>query len=119
MSQQTLFKILLMVWAAAFAWSFISFSTAAPTGDGFTRGLNRVTGFLGWQGLATILAVAVWITGRGANLTGLQKWISRTPALMALALVLAVLSLVLWSVFTKPSPISPPPPGPVTEPVQN
>jgi hypothetical protein len=46
-------------------WGCPAFAlTAEPTGDGFTRGLNRLTGFVGWQAAGMILALIAWLSAR-------------------------------------------------------
>jgi uncharacterized protein with von Willebrand factor type A (vWA) domain len=43
---EQLFALLIAIWGGVFTWSIIGFVTGEPTGDGFTRGLNRITGLL-------------------------------------------------------------------------
>ncbi|WP_425416976.1 hypothetical protein [Oricola indica] len=88
--------VLLAVWAGLFIWSFIQFSITEPTGDSFTRGLNRVTGFLGWQLAAGLVAVPVFFLGRGHPRGSGLRWASRLPAAAALALVLAIVGFIVW-----------------------
>ena len=57
--------ILFALWALAFGYAFVAFWITPPEGDGFTRGSNRVLSYLGWQGIAGMIAVAVWGVGRG------------------------------------------------------
>lgn len=115
MRATTLVLFLLVLWAAAFVWSFWAFATTAPTDFGFTRGLNRVTVFLGWQMAAAALAVLVWFAGyriaRGAPL----RLFSRLPGLVALLLILALLALVIWANLGRPPPQTEPS-APVTGP---
>ena len=52
-----------IVWAVAAVWlvlflaSFVVLQVTPPTGDGFTRGLNRIASFMTWQGAAFGLAM--------------------------------------------------------------
>jgi hypothetical protein len=50
--------VLAAVWAVLFAASFGAMWLIDPVGDGFTRGLNRVTAFLGWQTAALAVSLA-------------------------------------------------------------
>lgn len=84
--------VLFAAWLAAIALSFVAV-TQAPTGDGFTRGLNRITGFLSWQIAAGVIGVGLWIGVRGAPAGDRIKWFSRLPGLWAAILFLA---LVVW-----------------------
>ena len=51
------------VWALAWVGSFAAFALIGPTGEGFVRGMNRVTVLLGWQGVAVMLSIAVLCAG--------------------------------------------------------
>lgn len=88
--------VLLAVWAGLFVWSFIGFSITEPTGDSFTRGLNRVTGFLGWQLAAGLVAIPVFVLGRGHPRGSAMRWLSRLPVAAALALLLAIVGFIVW-----------------------
>lgn len=100
--------ILFGLWAAIWVWSLIFLAITEPSGDGFTRGLNRVAGFLGWQGVAAALAVAVWIMGRG--LAGGARWATRLPLILALLLVLGIAGMIGVALLGS-SPPTPPATG--------
>lgn len=89
--------IALALWAAAFAYSFWVFQATAPVGDGFTRGLNRVTGFLGWQVLAGVLAVIAFALGRALPRGRVMRRMSVLPLAFAGLLAAAVALLILWA----------------------
>ena len=57
---------LLLLWAGLFGWSFVDFSTTEATGDGFTRGSNRLLAFLQWQFVAGIVEGHA-VLGHGAT----------------------------------------------------
>jgi len=119
MNRHTLTLALVAIWAVLVALSIWQLTTLAPTGDGFTRGLNRVTAFLGWQAAAALVALAAWRAGRGVRAgTGLH-WLSRVPLLLALALAGGIAALILWARLSKPAPVGPadPPAKPATQPV--
>ena len=111
-----LLQLLIVLWLAAYAASFLQFALTGPAGDGFTRGLNRVMAFLGWQIGAGLIGCAIWIAGRDLPLGRAGRWLLRIPALLALALATAILALVLWARLARPAP-APPEPAPVTMPV--
>ena len=52
-SQMILLAIILL-WASLFALSIIAAVSAEPTGDGFTRGMNRTAVFLKWHAAAVV-----------------------------------------------------------------
>jgi hypothetical protein len=85
----------LALWAASWAMSFYAYATNAPTGDGFVRGLNRVTAFLGWQLAAAVPAFAAWILGRDWPRGTGVRIVSRMPIQLALALAVALGGILL------------------------
>ena len=94
-----LLAILLAAWALAFAWSGSAGLTTQPNGDGFARGLNRVGVFLGWQGVAGLIALAAFAVGRGwPKGSGIRR-VSAVPFWFAIVLVAALLALVAWARF--------------------
>lgn len=92
----------LALWLVAWGYSVVFVISADPTGDGFTRGLNRISGFLGWQGVAGMLAFAVWGVGLGFPKSSGIRRISAVPLGMALALILLIIGVVVWGGFTQP-----------------
>ncbi|MEM9969581.1 MAG: hypothetical protein AAF762_00570 [Pseudomonadota bacterium] len=91
--------VLMAGWALSFAYAFYFFATEPPTGDGFTRGLNRVSGYLGWQGIAGTFAIAIWGVGRRWQAGSGVRRLSWVPILLALAQVLAIVALIVWANF--------------------
>ena len=87
---------LLLLWAGLFGWSFVDFSTTEATGDGFTRGSNRIVAFLQWQFVAGIVAVPVYMVGRNEVGGTALRWASRAPLALATALLAAIVGLLLW-----------------------
>lgn len=83
-----------LVWGALFVYSFFSTSGVEPTGDGFTRGLNRVTLFLQWHSAALVTAIGVLIAGwRLANQR--RRWLSRLPAMVHIVAIAGLVVTVL------------------------
>ncbi|WP_425408671.1 hypothetical protein [Hyphococcus sp.] len=70
---------LFIAWAACVALGFNAYMTLEADGSGFTRGWNRVSAFLQWQGYALIAAIAGSIAGRVASATGVMRFASRIP----------------------------------------
>ncbi|MBV1896226.1 MAG: hypothetical protein KUG70_07190 [Rhodobacteraceae bacterium] len=104
MSAQKLAFILFGVWALVYTGSFVSFIMAEPTGDGFTRGLNRITNFLGWQFGAGILALIIWSMGKHFEAGSKGRWLCRLPVLLAFGLVLFVIGIIVFANITHPPP---------------
>lgn len=105
----------LALWVLVFAGSFVVPWLTPATGDGFTRGLNRISGFFGWQLAAGVVALVVWVLGSRLERKTAARRVSRLPASAFGLLVVAVLAVILAANFRKPAP-QPEPPGPVTAP---
>lgn len=103
-SQSRMFLLMVMfaLWLGASAYSVVFLIDTDPAGDGFTRGLNRITGFLGWQGVAGMLAFAVWGVGLGFPKGSGIRRTSAVPLGIALALILLIIGIVIWARFTHP-----------------
>ena len=108
--------ILLALWAGLYAASFLLAHHTAPTGDSFLRGINRLMVFFQYQIAAGVAAMAVWWRGRSLARGSWQRWLSRVPVGMALALVLLVVGLILYANLQKPGQTDhvPDPDRPVT-----
>ncbi|GIX13843.1 MAG: hypothetical protein KatS3mg118_1802 [Paracoccaceae bacterium] len=96
--RRAVLRILFGAWAAVWLGAVVAFLSTPATGDGFTRGLNRVMLFLGWQGAAALLALAAWLAGRRA--TGRERLAARIPALLSGLVLGGVAAIVLWAVAT-------------------
>ncbi len=119
MSRRTLVIVLLLVWLAMLAWSVIGARITPPTGDGFTRGLNRLALFMGWQAAAGVLGLVIFAGGRGLP----RGWLRRltwAPLGLAGLLVAGIVALIVWarinSWMHRPA-ADVAPPAAVTEPV--
>lgn len=105
------------LWAVIFALSFILAFSIEPTGDGFTRGLNRISALIIWQGIAIVVAVVAWLLGLRISKDGPHsRWISRIPVITHAVIVLLFIGLVLVLRFASPAFEPGVPPGPVTAP---
>ncbi|MEO0692488.1 MAG: hypothetical protein AAFY90_06405 [Pseudomonadota bacterium] len=88
------------VWVLAYGYSFAVFALTEPTGDGFVRGMNRVRVFFGWQGVAGMLAIAIWGLGRQWPKGSPARRISLVPIGLALLLIAGISGLILWTQVT-------------------
>lgn len=104
----------LVLWALAFAASFLTLVLTEPTGDGFTRGLNRVTNFLGWQVAAGLIGIVLWVVGNGLERGTWPRRLSRAPAAVFGLLVAAIVGLILYANLSRPAPVQVPPAKPPT-----
>lgn len=86
-TKRTLLWSLFALWLLTYGWSFVVYQTTDPTGDSFTRGLNRISNFLGWQVAAAIVGVPVWFLGRMHSKTSVASWFTRLPLMLAGLLV--------------------------------
>lgn len=117
MPARQLTLILTALWAAAYVASLWGLLMLEPTGDGFTRGLNRVTAFVGWQFAAGLIGLGVWMAGRGLPVGSMARRLSRVPALLGLLLALAIVGLIAFVNLTKPAAqTEPAPPARTTLP---
>lgn len=115
MTRKALIWVLLAGWALAYAASVAAFLSLESAGDGFTRGLNRLMAFFGWQIVAGAFASAVWLAGRNQDHAPLRRWLVRLPALMAGLLVILVIVIIALARLSHPDP-APPPPTRITLP---
>ena len=91
--------LLLALWAMAFGYAFYHFATAVPTGDSFLRGMNRVLGYLGWQGVAGMIALAVFALGRDWPKGSPVRKITFVPLFLAILHVWAIIGVIAWARF--------------------
>ncbi len=99
MTRQRLAWTLLGVWLAVYVWSVLVMQTTPAEGDGFTRGMNRITSFLAWQGVAAVLGLLIWRLGQSFAPATAGRWLSRVPTLLAGLLVVAILGLIAFAGF--------------------
>ena len=106
------------LWSLAYLWSFSILIWTEPAGDGFTRGLNRVAGFFGWQLGAAIIGFLICMFGRQLP-NGGRRWLSRMPILLGFLPILFVLAVIGYAWMkdfsNPPQPYVPPTSAPTTE----
>jgi hypothetical protein len=101
MDRRAITWMLVGLWAVLFATSFIMGVTIPPEGDGFTRGANRVSAVLIWQGVALLVAlVALFVGGEGETPKG--QLLARAPFLVQFMLALIVAAIVAYTLLTEP-----------------
>lgn len=104
MAQDNDTRMLLLIglaalWVLAYGYSFSVFTLTEPAGDGFVRGMNRVRAFFGWQGVAGMLAIAIWGLGRQWPKGSPARRFSGIPIGLALALMAGMVGLIVWARF--------------------
>lgn len=85
--------VLFAAWVLAFFYAFVAYTTASHEGPGFPDGLNKPAVFLGWQGVAGVLAVAVFGVSRRWPRGSAVRKLGAVPLAIALALVLVVVGV--------------------------
>lgn len=95
--QRLLLTVLFATWLIAFGYAFFSFAATQPRGDGFVRGMNRVTSYLGWQGIAGMISVAIFSVGRGWTKGTTIRRMSLVPITVAFLHVAAIGGVILWA----------------------
>jgi len=73
-----------------------------PTGEGFVRGLDRVTGFLAWQAAALVAALAALWCARAdrTRLGRLERRLGHLPAAISGLLFLGLAVLIAYGVLS-------------------
>lgn len=99
-TKRTLLWSLFALWLLTYVWSFVVFQSTEPTGDSFTRGLNRISNFLGWQVAAAIIGVPVWFLGRMYSKASVASWFARLPLVLAGLLVVIPLGFFALNYFS-------------------
>lgn len=84
------------VWVLAFAYAFVAYARARYEGGGFPDGLNKAVVYLGWQGVAGTIAVAVFGLGLGWPKGSGVRRLSVVPLVVAALHVVAVVAAWLW-----------------------
>ncbi len=95
-SRALLLMGLLALWLAAYGYSVVVLVTTQPVPAATIPEAKRMVGFLGWQGVAGMVAFACWGVGwsfpRGSGI----RRVAAVPIVMALALVLVMAGLAVF-----------------------
>ena len=100
MTAKQWFAVALVVWATAFAGSFVAWYLTEPVGSGFTRGSNRAGVFLTWQAVAAVLALVVLKLGRGQARASFARRVSYVPLASLGLWLLGVALVVAFGILT-------------------
>ena len=84
--QRLLLTALFAAWVIAFAYAFYAYASTIPGGGGFVRGMNRITSYLGWQGIAGMIAIALFSVGREWPRRSAVRRMSGLPLLLSMIL---------------------------------
>ena len=101
---------LAVLWAGSWLWSVGQYVLTEPTGAGFSRGLNRVASFFGWQFAAGAVAVIIWLVGVPAARSPGYRWAARIPVILALVPLLLVAGVMAHALVMRwMDPVGPDP----------
>ena len=93
-------RLLLMVlyagWAICFTYAFIAYARAPYEGPGFPDGLNKPAVYLGWQGIAGMLSIAVFALGRAWPKGGAVRSLTAVPFVLAVLHILLIGGVLMW-----------------------
>ena len=95
-----LLTVLFAFWAMAFVYSFVAFALTEPDDIGFTMGMNRIRAFLGWQGIAGLLALCIFGVSRSWPPGASVRRLGLVPLVPALGLGAVLLGLIGWAAMT-------------------
>lgn len=98
MGRSLIFWMMFGGWASLSLLSVVVPLLTPATAEGFVRGLNRVSLFLLYQAGAITLAAALLAMARSQP-AGPRRRLAQTPALVALAQLLALGAVILWGQF--------------------
>ncbi len=92
-----LLTVLCAAWVIVFVYAFVAYANAPYEGAGFSDGFNKPAVFLGWQGIAGVLAFAVFgvsrVWPRGAS----ARTLGNIPLIIAALLAASVVGFIFWA----------------------
>ena len=97
--QTTRIQVLLGLWSGLQIASILWRNLTVPTGDGFTRGMNRLSGILGFQGVAAILALSLFVLARRSGLAQTWRIIATVPFALTTLSILGLVGVILWTLL--------------------
>lgn len=90
-------SVLYAAWVFVFVYAFIAYDRAPHEGAGFPDGLNKIAVYLGWQGVAAMLALAVFGLGRGWPKRSGVRRLSAIPLGIAGLHAIVVTGVIFWA----------------------
>lgn len=84
-------------WVMVFVYAFVAYDRAPYEGAGFPDGLNKPAVYLGWQGVAGMLAIAVFGIGLGWPKRTAVRGLTAVPLIVALLHLLAIGGVAFWA----------------------
>lgn len=92
-----LFTFLFSAWVLVFLYAFVAYARAPYEGAGFPEGLNKPAVYLGWQGIAGMLALAIYGVGRSWSKGKGVRALAAVPIMLATLQVIAILGILWWA----------------------
>lgn len=87
-----------VIWVACVAYGFVAFHETAPTGDGFTRGYNRLEAFFQWQLAALLAATIGFVIGHLSSASDGVKRAGRWPLFISGGFFVLVIALFIGAI---------------------
>ena len=95
--RRLLLMALYAAWVFVFAYAFVAYARAPYEGAGFADGLNKPAVYLGWQGVAGMLALGVFGVGLGWPKGSGVRRLASVPLLLAVLHIVAVVGVTIWA----------------------
>lgn len=96
-ARRLLLMLVYAAWVIVFVYAFIAYDQAPHEGPGFPDGLNKPAVYLGWQGIAGMLAIAIFGVGFTWPKGSPVRKLTALPLIVALLHLLAIAGVVLWA----------------------
>ena len=88
--------VLITLWLAAWGASLYFLLLVPPSAQVQIPGVGRLSGFFGWQGVASMFAFGAWGVGWSYEKGSGIRRVAAVPLLLAVALVLVLLGMWLF-----------------------
>ena len=95
-ARRLLLMVIYAVWAMCFAYAFVAYARAPYEGAGFPDGLNKPAVYLGWQGIAGMLSIAVFALGRAWPKGSAVRSLTIVPLGLAVLHILMIGGVLVW-----------------------
>ncbi|MBT8418548.1 MAG: hypothetical protein KJO42_14005 [Silicimonas sp.] len=96
-ARRLLLAVLYAAWVMVFVYAFFAYARAPYEGAGFPDGLNKPAVYLGWQGIAGMLAIAVFGVGWGWPKGSAVRGLAVVPLVIAGLHLLAIAVVIFWA----------------------